>query len=80
MTQAWLAKNPDYVRQNGRDRYMLDPESFKAKSRAYYAANRDRINAAQRAKAMTSGEIASRRNCVPLEKSQSKDSRFSPIR
>ena len=49
MTKAWLEKNPDYQRQEGRDRYMLDPEKWKAKSRAYYAANRERINARRRA-------------------------------
>lgn len=49
MTQAWLEKNPDYQRQESADRYMLNPEAFKARSRAYYAANRESINAGRRA-------------------------------
>jgi len=48
MTRRWLEQNPDYRKQEAADRYMLDPESFKARSRAYYAANRERINAARR--------------------------------
>lgn len=48
MTHAWLAKNPDYRRQEAADRYMLDPETKKARSRDYYAANRERINTTRR--------------------------------
>lgn len=50
MTHAWLEKNPDYQRQESADRYMLDPESFKARSRAFYATNRERILAERRTK------------------------------
>lgn len=50
MTKAWLAKNPDYQRQESADRYGLDPEKKRARSRAHYAANRERINAARREK------------------------------
>lgn len=50
MTQAWLEKNPGYQTQVSRDRYMLNPEPFKANSRAYYAANRERINGRRRTK------------------------------
>jgi hypothetical protein len=50
MTRRWLEKNPDYMRQADRDRYMLDRERIRARVRAWYAANRERINAARRAK------------------------------
>lgn len=48
MTKAWLARNPDYQRQESADRYKLDPEKKRERSRAYYAANRERILAERR--------------------------------
>jgi hypothetical protein len=45
----WKDKNRDYFRQHDRDRYAADPEKFKAKSRAYYERNKERINAKRRA-------------------------------
>lgn len=49
MTKLWLEKNPGYVNQDARDRYMLNPEPKKKRSRAYYWKNRERINAVRRA-------------------------------
>lgn len=49
--RKWKAKQePDLFRQYDRDRYAMDPEKKKARSRAHYAANRDVINAKRRAK------------------------------
>lgn len=42
-------QDPELFRQYDRDRYALDPEKKKARSRAYYAANKVRINAKRRA-------------------------------
>jgi hypothetical protein len=43
----------DYQRQADRDRYMLGPEKKQARSRVYYAANRERINSARRRRNQT---------------------------
>lgn len=48
MTQRWLEQNPGYHAEDGRLRYMVDPAPKKAHSRAFYEANRERINAARR--------------------------------
>lgn len=50
MTKRWLSENPGYHTEDARLRYMVDPEPKKARSRAHYAANRERINAGRRAK------------------------------
>ena len=55
MTQAWLERNPGYMRQADRDRYALDPEKKKARTRAYYAANKEAILAARRERRNTGG-------------------------
>ena len=48
--RSWAERNRGYQTEVSRDRYAADPEYFRERSRAYYAANRERILAARREK------------------------------